>query len=163
MKKKFLWVLVLLTALFGAVNICSARDLMINPDEFYTRFCYIASGTYESRFCSGSLKEHFGSYTFETVGGYTITLYSSSLKKDCQYAKIQFSLANTNSTQLWTALLAFFLAADNNIFLDESQESVLMNYISNLSSNLGKTVAFDRINMYGGTSGRKYYFTAEGK
>ena len=163
MSKKFLWVLVLLTALFGAVNICSARDLMINPDEFYTRFCYIASGAYEGRFCSGSLKERYGSYTFETVGGYKVTLYSSSLKKDCQYAKIEFSLATTNSTQLWTALLAFFLGADNNIFLDESQESVLMNYISNLSSNLGKTVAFDRINMSCRSSGGKYSCTAEGK
>lgn len=163
MSKKFLWVLVLLTALFGAVNICSARDLMINPDEFYTRFCYIANGAYEGRFCSGSLQEHYGAYTFETVGGYTITLYSTSLKKDCEYAKIHFSLAGTNGTQLWTALLAFFLAADNNIFLDESQEEVLMDYIKNLSSNIGKTVTFDRIRIYGGTSGGKYYFTAEGK
>ncbi len=70
---------------------------------------------------------------------------------------------NTNGTQLWTALLAFFLAADNNIFLKEVEFQELMDYIENVSSNLGKTVVFDRIRMYGDTDRGKFYFTAHSR
>ena len=163
MKKKLLWVLVLLTVLLSAVSTCSAEELTIKADDFYTRFCYFSEYMYGSRFCSGSLEQIGDGYNFKTVGGYTIKLYTKSPDMNLQYAKIYFSLSDTTGDQLWIALMSFYMTADDNLDLTESDFLFLQDYIVNISSNLRKVVYFDNIKMYGGTDKGKFYFTAFGR
>ena len=164
MKKKLLWVLVLLTALFGAVNICSAENLTLTGEEFYTKFCDIAEILYGSPFCRTRLEETGEGFIFQTRGRYTIKLYKRSTELNLRYAKIYFSIDAVDGDQLWTALLSFFLAADNNLeYLSESQLEFLHDYILNLLSYRGKIVYYDRIQIYGDIVERNMYFTAHGR
>ncbi len=164
MRKKFLWVLVLLTVLFGTVNICSAKELTVKAERFYTEYCRMAQIAYGSPFCATRLEQIGEGYNFKTVGGYTVKLYTSSPDKELQYAKIYFSIFDTDGDQLWAALLAFFLAADNNLEnLTESEFQLLKNYVLDLSSNLRKSVYFDQIKMYGNIDKGKLYYTAFGR
>ena len=163
MRKKLLWVLVLLTALFGAVNICSAENLTLTGEEFHTKFCRVAKILYGSPFC-GELEETGEGFIFRTLGGYTIKLYTRSPELNLRYAKIYFSIVAVSGDQLWTALLSFFLAADNNLeYLSESQLEFLHDYIQNLLTYRGKIVYYDRIQIYGDIVERNMYFTAHGR
>ena len=164
MRKKLLWVLVLLTALFGAVNICSAEDLTLTGEEFYTKFCDIAKILYGSSFCRTRLEETGEGFIFQTRGRYTIKLYTKSPELNLRYAKIYFSIDAVDGDQLWTALLSFFLAADNSLEnLTYSHLEFLHDYIQNLLTYRGKIVYYDRIQIYGDIVERSMYFTAHGR
>ena len=164
MKKKLLWVLVLLTVLFGAVNICSAKELTVKAERFYTEFCRMAQISYGSKFCTGSFERTGEGYIFKTVGGFTVKLYTKSPDIELRYAKIYFSVYDKTWDQIWSALLAFYLAADNNLDnLTQSEFEFLQNYIWDITLYLRQNVDFDQIQMYGGIDKGKLYFTAYGR
>ena len=164
MRKKLLWVLVLLTVLLGAVNICSASDLSLTAEEFYSEYCRMAEIVYDSPFCATKLERTGEGFIFKTAGGYKVKLYTKSLELNLRYAKIYFSLVGVTGKQLWAGILPFFLAADNNLDnLTDAHLEFLEDYIMNLLSNRGKIVYFDRIQMYYDMENTNMYYTAFGR
>ena len=161
MKKGMNLILFLIVLFCIGFNSVSAADLMINPQEFYDKFCRIARETYGGKFCTSQLTSISSGYAFQTVGGYTIGLKSTSLKKDISLAVLQMPLsANLKSKEALTAMYSHFLTADNNIFASEETFSVLDKYVQSISLNLGKKLKYDRIQIYSEKTASGYQMQA---
>ena len=138
MKKKLLWVLVLLTVLFGAVNICSAKGKVKGldtwPKRFYSIFCEYAGSCFRDMYSYPNEVYLYAKYCFEfkTLNGWTITINGSGEYDQALSAYLKVPVDITKE-ELRTALIAFFRASADCIlypkFVFYDLESVVDEYI----------------------------------
>lgn len=161
MKRTTLTVLTAVFLLFALFGSASAQKLMINPQEFYDKFCRIASETYGGRFCTSVLSSGSSGYTFSTIGSFTVTLKSTSASKDMSLATLKMpDSVSLQSKEARTAMYAHFLTADNNIFASESTFSILDDYVKSVGTRLGKELKYDRIRILSEKKGGYYLMQA---
>jgi hypothetical protein len=139
MKKKLLWVLVLLTVLLGAVSTCSAKGRIKKldtwPKRFYSIFCEYAGSCFRDMRTYPNEVYLYAKYCFEfkTLNGWTITLKGSGEYDQMVSAHLKVPVDITTE-ELRTALIAFFRASADYIlypkFVYSDLESVVDEYLS---------------------------------
>ena len=134
MKKKLLWVLVLLTVLLGAVSTCSAKGKIKTldtwPKRFYSKFCETAGTCFRDMRSYPNEVYLYSKYCYEikTLDGLTITLYASGDYTLMVSATLKVPVSISDS-QLRTALIAFIRASADCIFYPNSVYSDLESFV----------------------------------